>query len=473
VFLSNWHHSLWFIASAFAVVGICGDAAPAAEPSGCSALAARPISLPQGAVSTHDTGAVPLRAGETLRLRMIAPPGQTGAGSIALNDGGEPDAAIISGAAPQETSFSVPYDGLFGLEFHSEGPAPVTFEVICETGAGIAASASLQAFTQRRAARILADDTAQASLRRRANKPNSLDQAVKSSAILDENGQPQQVSVITSLQNLAAADGQKFADNKLDFWVEGRVSLFEHQFDENGLRYDADGDAGTLNLGTDYLLQPGLMVGALVQLDRYAEAIGKFDAATESRGLLFGPYASIRLAPDLVFDARAAWGSSENDAALPDGTRLSFETDRQLLRGQLTGNRNLFGIQVAPSLALSVVEDRVDGSENLADQSIPDANAALGRLGVGSTFSYRFALEDGGYIQPSAGLSTGWTLDGLDALAFDGTQLSNETGAKAEAGLMLGTAEGVSIEASGAVEGIGQEDYSAWSGRLSLTAPLN
>jgi hypothetical protein len=38
---------------------------------------------------------------------------------------------------------------------------------------------------------------------------------------------------------------------------------------------------------------------------------------------------------------------------------------------------------------------------------------------------------------------------------------------------MLGTAEGVSIEAGGALEGIGQEDYSAWSGRISLTAPLN
>jgi hypothetical protein len=38
---------------------------------------------------------------------------------------------------------------------------------------------------------------------------------------------------------------------------------------------------------------------------------------------------------------------------------------------------------------------------------------------------------------------------------------------------MLGTAEGVSIHAAGAVEGIGKEDYSAWNGRISLTAPLN
>jgi hypothetical protein len=461
------------IGSAFAAILICDSGAFAAGPSGCSTLAARPVSLPQGAVSAHSTGAVPLRAGETLRLRMIAPAGQAGSGSIALHDSGETGAALISGTAPRETAFSVPYDGLFALEFRAEGPVPVTFEVICEASAGLPPAASPQAFTQRQAARILADDTAQASLRRRAIKPNSIDQAVRSSAVLDENGQPQQVSVVTSVQNLAAAEGQQFAGNKLDFWVEGRIAQFEHQFDENGLRYDADGDAGSLYLGSDYLLQPGLMVGALVQLDRYAEAYGNLDAATDSQSVLFGPYASIQLAPDLVFDARAAWGGSANDAALPDGTRLSFETDRQLARGQLTGNRNLLGIQVAPSLALSVVEDHIGGADDLREDGLAAASPAFGRVGVGSTFSYRLALEDGGYLQPSAGLSTGWTLDGLDALAFDGAHLANETGAKAEAGLMLGTAAGVSIEAGGALEGIGQEDYSAWSGRISLTAPLN
>jgi hypothetical protein len=120
-----------------------------------------------------------------------------------------------------------------------------------------------------------------------------------------------------------------------------------------------------------------------------------------------------------------------------------------------------------------VVEDHIGGADDLREEGLAATSPAFGRVGVGSTFSYRLALEDGGYLQPSAGLSTGWTLDGLDALAFDGAQLANETGAKAEAGLMLGTAEGVSIEAGGALEGIGQEDYSAWSGRISLTAPLN
>ena len=39
--------------------------------------------------------------------------------------------------------------------------------------------------------------------------------------------------------------------------------------------------------------------------------------------------------------------------------------------------------------------------------------------------------------------------------------------------MTLGTANGISIQATGAVEGIGTADYSAWSGRVSLTAPLN
>jgi len=423
-------------------------------------------------VSAHNTGAVPLRAGETLRLRMSAHNGQAGAGSIALDEGGEPEAPLLSGAAPQEISYAVPYDGLFGLEFRASGATPVSFEVICETSAGLTPSASPEAFVQRRAGRILADDTAQASLRRRGNKPETIDKAVKSAAVTDENGVPRQVTIMTSAQNIAAAEGGSFAGDKLDFWIEGRVSQYENRFDENGLRYDADANAGTLYLGADYLLQPRLMVGALVQLDQYRESYGALGAGTDSQGLLFGPYASLRLTPDLVFDARAAWGSSENEAALPDGTRLSFETDRQLLRGQLTGKRNLYGIQVTPSLALSVIEDRVANAEGAPEIAKNEA-AVLGRLGLGSTFSYRLPLDNGDYLQPSAGLSTGWSLDQIDALAFDNAKFVNETGAKAEAGVMLGTADGVSIEASGALEGIGEEDYSAWSGRLSLTAPLN
>lgn len=451
----------------------CG-AAFAQSASGCATLASERITLPQGAASIHNTGSVPLHTGEILRLRMIASAQGAGTGSIALNEGGETDDLVLSGAAPQETTFTVPFDGLYALEFRTDGAGPLTFEVQCETSAAaLNRAAGPQAFVERRVSRLLADETGQASLRRRENKPGAIDQAVKSSAVLDENGQPAQVSVTTSVQSLAAAEGHSFANNKLDLWVEGRVSQFEHRLEDDGVRYSADGHAGALHFGADYLLTPGLMIGGLIQLDQYREEYGALGAVSDSQGVLFGPYASVRIAPDLVFDAQMAWGPSDNESELPDGTRLAFETERQLLRGQLSGNRNLLGFQFTPTLVVSIVEDRFAEPDSFPDGSIDAESSVFGRLGVGSALSYRFALDDGGFVQPNAALSTGWNLDGFDAFGVDGGELVNENGAKAEAGVTLGMADGVSIQASGAIEGLGEEGYSAWSGRLSLTAPLN
>ncbi len=448
--------------------------AQATPDSGCSALAAETISLTGvAATAFHSTGAVPLRAGETLRLQMSAPPGEAAQGSISLSDGGEAGDQLISGSAPQQVAYTVPIDGLYSFEYRAEGRNEITFHISCETQTALPDPLSPDAFVQRHAARLLADDTAQASLQRRAARPESIDQAVKTGAVMDTEGKPAQVTVSTSVQNLAAAEGHVFADDKLDVWAEARVSQSEQRIEDNGAKYEIDGNGGTLYLGADYLLQPGLMIGGLLQLDQYRESYDAFGMGAGEHGVMFGPYASVRLAPDVFFDARAAWGSAENEVDTPAGTRLSFDTERQLFRSRLSGNRKLFGLQFTPSVALAMVESRLADPVSLPPEGLGEENSVIGRLGLGSGLSYRIALDDGAFLQPNAALSTGWNVDSLDKLAIASAHLSNDSGAKAEAGLVLGTADGISFQASGAVEGIGNDDYSAWSGRLSLTAPLN
>ncbi len=472
---SIWCYPLPVILSLSASAAIGYGSAFAEPASGCMTLAGERVSLRQGTSASHITGAVPLLAGETLKLRMV-PSGVTpaGAGSIALREGDETDAPILSGSAPQETAFTVPLDGLYSFEFRSDGAGALAFEVQCGINAATQSpSASPQAFVERRAGRLLAGESAATSLRRRADKPKTIDEAVKKNTILDDTGQPVQVSVTTSVQDLAAAEGQSFANEKLDFWIEGRVSQFEQKLDDGGLKYNAEGTAGAFNIGADYLLRPGLMIGALVQFDQYSEEYDRLDSASDSSGVLFGPYASLRLAPDLIFDAQIAWGNSDNETDLPDGTQLTYQTEHQLLRGQLSGNRNLLGLQFTPTLALSIVEDRFAQPGDLSNDADGADGSVFGRFGVGSAVSYRIALDNGGFVQPTAALSTGWDLDGFGALDLDETDFANDIGAKAEAGVTLGTVDGVSIQATGAIEGLGEEDYSAWSGRLSLTAPLN
>jgi Autotransporter beta-domain len=448
--------------------------AQTAPDSGCSALAAETISLTgAAATATHSTGAVPLRAGETLHLQITAPPGEAATGAILVADGGEAGEPIISGAAPQQAAYTVAMDGMYSLEFRADGRNELTFEVSCDAGGALPAPLGAEAFMQRSAARLLADDTAQASLQRRAAKPQSIDQAVKTVTVMGADGNPTQITVATSAQNIAAAEGKVFAGDKLDIWAEARVSQSQQRVEENGTKYGIEAQGGTLYLGSDYLLRPGLMIGGLLQFDQYRESYDAFGAGAANHGVMFGPYASVRLAPDVFFDARAAWGTAEAETETLNGTRFAFDTERQLLRGALTGNRSLYGVKFTPSVALAVVESRLADPAALPAGSFAEESSVIGRLGLGSGMSTRIALDDGSFLQPNAALSTGWNVDTLDNLALAGAHVSNEGGAKAEAGLMLGTADGISVQATGAVEGIGKDDYSAWSGRLSVTAPLN
>jgi len=449
--------------------------AQAAPESGCSALAAETVSL-TGAAATavHSTGAVPLRAGETLHLQISAPPGEAATGAISLGDGGEAGEQLMSGAAPQQATYTVPMDGMYSLEFRADGRDEITFEVSCEAQtAALPAPLGPEAFTQRSTARLLADDTAQTSLQRRAAKPGSIDQAVKTGTVMGADGNPKQITVATSVQNLAAAEGKVFANEKLDIWAEGRVSQSQQRVVDDGTKYGIEAQSGTLYLGSDYLLRPGLMIGGLLQLDQYRESYDAFGLGAANHGVMFGPYASVRLAPDVFFDARAAWGTAEAETETLNGTRLSFDTERQLLRGALSGNRSFYGVKFTPSVALAVVESHLADPGSLPEGSFAEENSVIGRLGLGSAMSYRITLDDVAFLQPNAALSTGWNVDTLDKLALASAHVSNEGGAKAEAGLMLGTTDGINFQATGALEGIGKEDYSAWSGRLSLTAPLN
>lgn len=70
---------------------------------------------------------------------------------------------------------------------------------------------------------------------------------------------------------------------------------------------------------------PGLLIGALMQFDFADETSGALNSDVEGNGWMAGPYLSARLTDNLFFDARAAWGRSENTIS-PFGTTQTRQT---------------------------------------------------------------------------------------------------------------------------------------------------
>ena len=139
-----------------------------------------------------------------------------------------------------------------------------------------------------------------------------------------------------------------------DVWFEGH---YTHFWDDN---FDADrsGNLGVAYLGADYLIQPGVLLGVLFQYDTMRDTSDTYGSKVSGHGWMVGPYTSIQLTDNLLFDARAAWGESYNDINPLGFYTDTFDTERWLIRGNLTGNSDM-SQAVAPVACNLDIDNRI------------------------------------------------------------------------------------------------------------------
>ncbi len=261
----------------------------------------------------------------------------------------------------------------------------------------------------------------------------------------------------------------------LDVWVEGHIA----KYDDNIGGINREGNFRLLYIGADYLLAPGVLVGALVQIDDTNEDIkdparfGKIDGT----GWMAGPYVGVKLRDNLFFDARAAWGRSDNDILLTDaaaGTRSgNFDTDRWLASASLTGSERFGAWRISPQLTLAYGSESSDAYTNSLGQSIASTDAKIGRLTGTTEIGYRIQRHDGTIIEPHVAISGIWNFDTDDLVINGVVHDTKESRAKVDGGILITTPSGWGVRGSASYDGIGADDYEAVSGSLWLNIPLN
>lgn len=260
-----------------------------------------------------------------------------------------------------------------------------------------------------------------------------------------------------------------------DVWAEGHISKYN-----DGLGgYDRDGDFRILYVGADYPLAPGVLIGALVQVDDTREDVANvgLTGEVEGTGWMAGPYIGIKLADNLFFDARAAYGTSDNDIWLDDaaaGFRTgSFETDRWLASATLTGNQYFGNFRISPQFGLAYGNEWYDDYFNSIGQLVPGRDISIGRLNATLEAGYRFDLPDGTMIEPHVSISGLVNFSGDDLIIGGQVVDTNDSRAKVEGGVLVRTPSGYAIRAAGSYDGIGEKDLEAYSGSLWINVPLN
>jgi hypothetical protein len=444
-------------------------AAQAAASAGCNSINSGELNV-EVAPGLQVTRSFALSAGETVGIFNRGPAGF--AASITVAAGTTPMRTLHIGADAPTASFSNGQGGTF------------TFRLVAEQGSGavsatcIAAVASSDAqsaettFLTRRADRLAAEEPDRARLRRR--EPGLLNPDAKIPGVVkfDETDKPRQLAFSVSLAEIAAAaasGGKPASDSILDFWFEGRYGNFDASLPAGNV---SDSDLGIAYVGAQFKPRPEIMLGTLAQFDRTSEADPQAHLNAKGSGWMAGPYASLQLSPGIFFDARAAWGLADNQVAAASGSEV-FTTERQLVRGRLTGERELGAWRFAPSVGLSFLEE---SQRDAARASVPapvDRGVRQGRIEVLPQVSYRSNLSEDTIIEPRATVGVFWNFDELENLATHNANGGpDDMRLKAEAGVAIGTKDGASLNASGGMEDGGKSAPDVWSGRLQLNVPL-
>lgn len=269
-------------------------------------------------------------------------------------------------------------------------------------------------------------------------------------------------------------------EERWDIWVEGHASKYN---DSTG-GIEREGNFGVLYVGADYVLTPNVLIGALVQFDWTDEDVDDPDLKgnVDGNGWMAGPYIGVKFSDNLFFNARAAWGESDNDIALTDavsGYRTGqFDTKRWLVTAELTGNWarviNDGVFRVTPSLKFAHGEEDQGAYRSSLGQQVGANKVTLTRLTFGPEFGYRYKLSNGSVAEPHVALEGVWNLDADNLKLSTGEAIGDEgLRGRVEGGVRLSIPGGVGMRLVGEYDGIGDDDLEAYGGQLWVDVPLN
>jgi outer membrane autotransporter protein len=272
----------------------------------------------------------------------------------------------------------------------------------------------------------------------------------------------------------------------IDIWVEGHYTFYENDVPNAS----SDGEFGVIYFGADTLLSPDLMVGALVQYDWITDQSNILGTRVNGRGWMAGPYLSARIRPNLYLDVRAAWGQSDNSlrtrtittATFPlGGTTVTtgvgtanYDTDRWLVRGNLTGNWQRGDWRFTPSVSAVYLEERQEAFTTSIGTLVAGRTYQAGRVTFGPEVAHRSITASGTTVEPHVALTGIWDfIDNGNMVVGQTIVAPDEFHARVEGGVLITAVSGRAVRLTGSYDGIGGGGFHSYGAQLWVNIPLN
>ena len=251
----------------------------------------------------------------------------------------------------------------------------------------------------------------------------------------------------------------------VDVWTEGHYTRFTG-------RGDRDGHFAVVYAGADIHLTPWVIAGLMGQVDWMVDDIGSADTRVEGIGWMVGPYAAMRLTPELFFDVRAAWGLSDTDVNAA-GVTGNVATERWLVTGQLSGNFHAGPYRITPEASIEYIQEKLDAYTVSSGAQIAAQTVSIGRLRAGPEVARIFDIGDGATLEPRVAVAAVWDFNPPDDVTLGTVRYGNDDfRAVVEAGTILKTESGINFAISGKYEGLGVSGFDAYGGYLWINVPI-
>jgi hypothetical protein len=259
-----------------------------------------------------------------------------------------------------------------------------------------------------------------------------------------------------------------------DMWAEIDTNYFR-----STIANKQSGYTQLAYFGMDYLIHPAVLIGILTEVDWAKESgqlapLGVSGSSANGVGWMVGPYTAMKLTPQVTFDARVAYGQS-NNAVNPFGLYDdTFNTDRALAAARLSGTWRYGPWRISPEASLIYFNETQKSFTDALGIFIPGQSVNLGRFTFGPEVGYPIRERDGTVYEPYLGLKGVYDFSKQDAVALDGSLSAPETlRGKVEAGVSYKTSSGMAIQGSASYDGLGAKGFEDIQGQVSLRMPLN
>lgn len=261
--------------------------------------------------------------------------------------------------------------------------------------------------------------------------------------------------------------------NQPYFWAEAEFSYFA----DNDLSDPAIQSSGNFYIGyagVSIPIDENLTVGLMGQVDWFEDRLDNNTGQASGTGWAIGPYVSTKVSENLQFDLRGLWGTSSNDAnqvVLGSNFAGSFDTDRWIVEGIVSGSHDIDEFSIKPSARLFYMSEDWDDytvTDGNRLVTVPGDNAEIGNLSAALELSKTTKNADFS-VETFVSGAVFWTFK--DPGIIDSTGLiieDDEYSASLSAGIGI-EKENSSFRVEATYGGIGERGLESVSGSISLS----